>query len=63
MHNGNTEWHVQDKWNYDKIKSENISKRTENGMVRTNIEDKYRIQEEYVVLYLLEMTAWKRLDN
>ena len=40
MHNGNKEWHVQEKWNYDKIKSENISKRTENGMVRTSIEDK-----------------------
>ncbi len=58
MAHGNKEWHVQETWNYDKIKSENISERTENGMVRTIIED-----EEYVVLHLLEMTAWKRLEN
>ena len=39
LHNGNEEWHVQEKWNSDKIKSENISKGTRNGMVRTSIED------------------------
>ena len=44
------------KRNYDKIKSENISKRTDNGTVWTSIEDNL---EEYVVglLHLLEMTG------
>ena len=50
LHSGNSEWHVQEKWNYDKIKSENISKRTENGTIWTSIEENL---EEYVVLHLL----------